>query len=455
MSFLNAFEGKLSRFFMLCALALSAWPNSLSADDVAGVQSKLESESPVWVGQKVSFSIKLLSSTFFSGTPHFDLPNVPCVIIMKSQGPPVVGSEKANGETWSSQLHSFSLYAHRPGNYVIPSFPVRFAVASAFGKPPEEQRLTTQAVSFEAKLPPGAEGLSLLISTSNLQVDEVWSPSVAKDGKINLEVGDAITRKITLRAVDVPGMALPSIELPDPSGLSTYPRKPIVTDKENRGDHTGQRIESTTYVCESPGEVTLPTVVIPWWNTESNILEKVTLPSLSISVVEPEHSVDAVTPGDENKVQLNSESNLGLLLGSLAVLLTAWLVWHFQILIWDWFETEASKADRLEASQFSRVLAACSQNEPLTTLNALMGWLEIRSSGTAVVTIREFLATLNDPILARELESLQRAAMDPKQPWSGQGLAQVLSRVRKRNRSERRRWRDFRLAPLNPTDDRP
>ena len=80
---------------------------SMHGQEVARVKNELNTESPVWVGQQVSFFVELMSSTFFSGTPHFDVPEVPGAFIIKDEGRPVMGSEGIEGETWSTQRHHF------------------------------------------------------------------------------------------------------------------------------------------------------------------------------------------------------------------------------------------------------------------------------------------------------------------------------------------------------------
>jgi hypothetical protein len=66
--------------------------------------------------------------------------------------------------------------------------------------------LRTEPVSFDAKLPLGAEGLSSLISSIALTVDDDWAPDTNK-----AKVGDAFTHGITLCADGVPGMAFPAL----------------------------------------------------------------------------------------------------------------------------------------------------------------------------------------------------------------------------------------------------
>ena len=59
---------------------------------------------------------------------------------------------------------------------MVPAFQARFAVAPAYGKPPVAQNLILDPLKVEVNMPPGAEGLSMLISTTALTVEDQWSP---------------------------------------------------------------------------------------------------------------------------------------------------------------------------------------------------------------------------------------------------------------------------------------
>lgn len=222
----------------ISALALATADES-DSDDVSRIRNKLADESKIWVGQKVTFQVDLLARSFFSGTAVFDLPRIPGAIVMKAEGSPVVSSENIEGQNWNIQTHSFYVYPQRPGGFEIPSFPVRFSVTSEPGKPATSQRQKTEPMAFAANMPPGAEGQSLLISTSELVVEEEWKPPISDNGAMDLTVGDAVERKITLRARDVPGMVLPSMRMPDQKGVSVYQHPASVRDQGNRGETPG------------------------------------------------------------------------------------------------------------------------------------------------------------------------------------------------------------------------
>ena len=103
------------RQWLLITLWVLCSVSTLTADEVARVRTELDAESPLWVGQQVPFHVDLMSSTFFSGTPKFDLPEISGAFVMKVEGRPVISTEQVDGESWSVQRHRFSIYPHQPG----------------------------------------------------------------------------------------------------------------------------------------------------------------------------------------------------------------------------------------------------------------------------------------------------------------------------------------------------
>ncbi len=176
---------------LLLMSALATMSTPVNAADLAKVRVALETNPPVWVGQKIAFHVDLMSPTFFSGTPTFDLPEVPGGVLMKGDERPVVSTEQVDGNTYSVQRHQFLLFPQRNGTIIVPAFQTRFAVAPAYGKPPVEQKLVTDPLRVEVRMPPGAEGLSMLISTTELNVNDKWSPALGDHHTAKVKVGDA------------------------------------------------------------------------------------------------------------------------------------------------------------------------------------------------------------------------------------------------------------------------
>src|SRR5262249_31350994 len=157
----------------------------------ARVRASIATKDDIWVGQRVTLVVELLAPGTFASAPAFDLPQVPGVILVPPEGSPVIGTEDADGTTYTTQRHELACYAQRGGSIEIPGFSIRFESSEAFGRPAVEQRVTTDPVSFTAKMPQGTEGLATVITTHDLKVEENWDP---QPGNGPAKPGDAFTR---------------------------------------------------------------------------------------------------------------------------------------------------------------------------------------------------------------------------------------------------------------------
>ena len=81
-------------------------------------------------------------------------------------------------------------------------------------------------------------------------------------------------------------MVLPPILFGSFEGLGVYPKPPVVEDATQRGDFTGQRIDTVTYLCEIVGTYRLPALSIPWFDVDDNKLKHVELPAVTLEIAE-------------------------------------------------------------------------------------------------------------------------------------------------------------------------
>lgn len=249
-------------------------------EESAKIRTTLATKGDIWVGQKVTVVIDLLVPTYFAGAPAFDVPDVPgTVILPPGSETPVLGNEKIGETTYTTQRHELTIYPQRAGSIMLPAFTVRVSAASKPGQPSTLSQLNTTPVTFKAVMPPGAEGLSTILSANSVEVKDTWQPETTK-----LKVGDAVTRTIQVTVPDVPGMVVPPIRWTQIPGLRGYPRQAVIADKTARGTLTGQRIESITYVAEQPGDYTLPAMKLSWWNLKERKLNVIPLSGRELTV---------------------------------------------------------------------------------------------------------------------------------------------------------------------------
>jgi hypothetical protein len=212
-----------------------------------------------------------LAPGFFAGAPTFDLPDPPGLLIVPPHESPTVGTEEIDGTSYTSQRHEFSVFAKRRGELTIPPFTVRFHFKrQPLDKDAVPVAVSTVALKFTAKAPPGTENLGGIISARNLTVTESWKPE-AVSGK----VGDAFTRTIVFSAPEIPAMAFPPFPAAKVDGLGVYPKPPEILDRSERGELNGERHDRITYVCQRAGRFVIPAAKLTWFDLDANQLRTI------------------------------------------------------------------------------------------------------------------------------------------------------------------------------------
>jgi hypothetical protein len=266
------------RHLLLCGLFLFVAASSCFGQDGAKVRTTLLVKEKVWIGERVTLVIELLSPGYFAGSPTFDLPRVQGVLILQPDDRPVLGSEVFEKKSFTVQRHEFAVFPELAGRITIPPFMVRFTTRQGVAEPVEHS-LPTDAASFEANVPPGAEGLATLISAHDLKATETWLPVPGA-----AKAGDAFTRTITFSSSDVPSMAFPPFPATEIPGLGVYPKAPKLFDDSQRGVTRGQRQDTFTYVCQRPGHFVVPAARFTWWDLDHHQLRNVDFPARAFEV---------------------------------------------------------------------------------------------------------------------------------------------------------------------------
>jgi hypothetical protein len=423
---------------MTCFVVLAYSAAQAYAAEPALLRASVARPGPVLVGEHVTIRVELLTVTTFASAPAFEFPKIPGAILMQLEERPVLGTEEIDGETYTVQRHEPALFVMRPGVAQIPPFTVRFESSRRFGEKPFEYRLTTPALQVEARMPPGAENLPGLIAARELHAEQAWHPQPQK-----ARVGDAFTRTVTLTASDLPGMVFPPLPLARVEGLAMYPKPPIVQDQVDRGDLTGKRTETVTYICERPGQFTLPALVVPWWDLKNQQLMRVTLPAVTLEVEPgPVQSTDTTAP---------ERSWLWWILGAVLLLVAAIAgLWHKRRGLLAAWERRHMRRQAGEAGLFARLLDACHANDAKVPYNALLRWLDARHRGREAATVDAFLADHPDTGLRRQVDMLQEAVLGRDTPWDGVALADGLRQARRHDLLRSRHPEEARLPDLNP-----
>lgn len=266
--------------FLLPGLVLAAEPPQGDLRLLAGTAD------PVWVGQETELYLELWSDGFSFADQSFILPEVAGGFLLQADASTVKLSEIRAGVAWQGLRYVLLFYPQRAGRLEIPPFDVRFAASAGFGSEAAAFSFRTRPLPVEARLPPGVAGGELLVTTTSFELESTWSRTLPDDGPLRLQTGDALTLELRRRASDVPGMVLPPLALPAIDGLGSYPGRPVVTDRSNRGVLTGERSDSLTFVCERPGRYEIPEWRFQWWDPQRETLEERVIAGVTLEVTQ-------------------------------------------------------------------------------------------------------------------------------------------------------------------------
>ena len=147
---------------------------------------------------------------------------------------------------------------------------------NAFGqKVPVRMRTKPQNITIKPK-PSGFSGVWLPLSNLTMQAE--WS------SQTQFKAGEALSRKITITATGLPEDMFPALQFPDIEGFKQYPEKPETSMSAVDGQLVTTATINVVYIPEKAGKFKLPQQEIEWFNVNSGLFEKTTLPAEVIDI---------------------------------------------------------------------------------------------------------------------------------------------------------------------------
>ncbi|QFI38370.1 protein BatD [Moritella marina ATCC 15381] len=198
------------------------------------------------------------------------------------------GSEIINGRRYQTITRQFAITINTAGVSVItPSrFEGQVSTAKRGYRSGPVTPVITQAetVNLNIQAQPATYKGEWLVSDF-VQLDEELQP--VQD---TYQQGEPITRTMTLTAANVTKSALPDLAIAWPKTVKVYPDKPQLTSFAQQGNYFAQQVLSFAIIPNQVGELTLPEVSVPWFNSKSRQQEWATLPAKTVTVIANENS---------------------------------------------------------------------------------------------------------------------------------------------------------------------
>ena len=261
---------------------------------------------------------------------------------------------------------------------------------------------------------------------------EQWS---GPDGE--LAVGIPRTRTIVVEGIGVLETQLPEVPLESQPGVRQYADQPELAREITAAGLKSRRSVSYAVIAQTPGELTLAGVRLPWWNVAAQRWEVAELPPRALEV-SPSGEAAVALPAavDEpavaaGPVVARERSYWPWVSGALAA---AWLA---TVLLWWRTRGRASQGPDIAAPPkpdtkpalrkiFRDLHSACSINDPAAARNALLGFADVRFAPSPPRSLGALAAVLPDAI-AREVLALEAHIYGAAAgAWRGEGLEAVL-----------------------------
>lgn len=241
--------------------------------------------------QPVILTIDIATPRWFTDGTVIETISIPNLIAQQRNLQATNYSVMKSEQTWSHQRWEIPLYPQQPGQYTVPSIGIKITVSVATEKNVQGV-LFTSPHHFSAQRPTAKmTNPEEWVIASNATLTQTWdalrSERTVKNKSIkpSFTVGDAITRTTSLHASDSLAMLLPTvIPATHNKAIQRYTDPIQLKDNNNRGQHTAIREESETYILQDGGDITLPSIRIPFWNTTTQRSEVLILEGKTLHV---------------------------------------------------------------------------------------------------------------------------------------------------------------------------
>lgn len=235
-------------------------------------------ESSVFVGQPVSITVAVYSSTWF--TKGLDPGNIKVNGAFTVYFRSVSNSKNINGKTYAGVEMIFNVFPYDDEDITFPSLTITVETPDEGDYKGVNRSVVTKSLNIRVKaVPDGFEKDQWLVA-SGLTVKESWVGD-----KTSVKVGDVLERSITLNADGTVSELIPPVNWDTIQSVSLYPSQSEVKTNKTRTDISATRSDGIRYLFEKEGEIVIPEMVFSWWNANHKKLYKRTLKSHTFNVL--------------------------------------------------------------------------------------------------------------------------------------------------------------------------
>ena len=411
------------------------------------------SKSNIYVQEQIVFSIKLFHSTpIRSGS--LSSPNVDNAVVERL-GEDVTYQAEKNGKRYSVLERRFVIFPQESGNIEIA--PIRFSgqIQDKRAQPRSRFDNFFGQSMFNDPFNPGLKNFRTKSKSHSLTVNPRPAAAIGKhwlpareliieenieDQTSNLDIGQPLTRTITIAATGLNSSQLPELPLPELNSAKSYRDQQNQNNQMSKTGLVGISQQKIALVPTAGGQIHLPEIKIPWWDVAEDRQRYAVLAERTISVnnaskpvantVLPNSNTAPVTQ-DDTKEQLQNIVNSGEntpspWIASSGLFFILWCATLY--LLWrekqkraslDLTSLESKKPTNLR-SKSKLVQTACTDGNIHAAHAALLDWAKAYWPDSPPKNLVELASRCNQTTVVSALQNLDRILYSTeKTSWNG------------------------------------
>ncbi|QCF25710.1 BatD family protein [Hydrocarboniclastica marina] len=356
----------------------------------------------------------------------------------------------------------YLVYPERTGELTLPSQQFTGRQRDPATGTLEFLRAQSKPLTVEVVPPPSDFPGDTWVPAESLVLDESWS-----NDPETLQVGDSVTRTLTLKALGLLETALPRLAVDYPAQFRVYPESPAAKSEIKSGTVESTQTQSAVLMAVEPGSVTLPEVRLHWWDTVNDRSRVAVIPARTLTVAPAPGSdggTSAIAQADRSDSRASAAGS-GTAGGSpqAANGSESWLAWvaaffalAWMITLWLWLrkrkpgkvDTGSTKHNTRPTVDLDR-LKRYAIHGHVDTLRLIPAWVRETFHQPQIHTLKETRDFFNDSSLNQSLDALEQFLYSGGETeWKrGKELAATLERL-KQNRGTTRS-KDSALPPFS------
>ena len=301
--------------------------------------------------------------------------------------------------------------------------------------------LVAQPVNVDVKPIPQVNNGYWWLPSTQVEISSDWDKQLPE-----FKVGESVNRKIILLAAGVTESQLPKLVFPEVRGIKQYPENPQTESVISEQNIISKMEINVVYIPDEGGRITIPEIVVPWYNVKTKKMEKAILPAMEVNIigqtVKPKAKLtqtdNNVTKNEDKIVPESAETGLPLkaIIGLIALAFALGLGASYVLLKLQQSPTEKKEESKKEVQP--DVKKAIKSRDLKNIRDEVILWAKNNNPDDVIRNLDDVADLYNDEELSYCLKQLTAKLYSSQQgEFDFQRLDKVMSALSKKNKGSK------------------